>query len=297
MHRRLEVLDVTVINYSEFSPLAQCERKWAYAFVLGGIEPGPKPGLHLGTLCHLWHGRWLTGEGATLPSEWSDDINTEGKPGEVRTLALADFDPELVERALWLAGRFVKHYGSQPPSSWNVISAEQWIAREFSWGTLVGRTDGFVEIDGELWLIEVKSYKQKPGPLAYAAVSPQLGCYSLLAEEAFGTRPRGILYQGICTHQWVKEREPEESFQQIVLTMNEKHLAATEKYLAAATWRRHTLQWGPDNRRHYEPQETLYLAIPNVGRDCSWCGFKPQCWNDLGGVDPFEIEAVDEDDE
>lgn len=314
-----------VINFTEFNTLAACERKFVYAYHLNLEEQGEKRGLHLGTLCHLWHGRWLLGLGATLPDIWQDDINTGGKPGEVRMLSLEDFDPALVTRARWLAERFVKVYGSQPPSSWTVISAEEWMTREFDWGTLVGRSDGFVEIDGQLYLIEVKTYGAKPGPLAYAQVSPQLGCYSLLAESTHGRRPFGIIYQGIYTYQWKPskptqadliakreategrewdwtaepggkqawaraavaahpgyEREPEESFQQLEVELGDDHLRTAELYLASALKRRADLLGGEH-------------PIPNVGRDCSWCGFKARCWNDLGGVEEAEIEVEDDD--
>jgi len=324
--------ELELINYSEFNTLTDCEQRWQYAYMLGEQEEGRRRGLHLGTLCHLWHSRWMLGLGATLPSEWTDDINTGGKPGEVRTLRLTDFEPELVERALWLAGRFMSHYGEAPPSSWNVISTEEWLRRDFEWGTLVGRTDGFVEIDGHLWLIEVKSYGSRPGPLAYAQVSPQLGCYSLLAEAWHGQIPYGILYQGIYTYQWKPtvptqadligraiahqwrtpdglsqienlskadqkawaksqqsnpwwwtERDPSESFDQLEVELGVDHLVTAQRYLRAAVERRTLLAHSPDS------------VLPSVGAHCRNCGFKDRCWNDLGGVEPFEIEVEDND--
>lgn len=313
-----------IINFSEFSTLTQCERKHAYAYVLGEEETGAKKGLHLGTLCHLWHSKWLAREGAYIPDAWTDDINTGGKPGEVRTLRCSDFDPDLVARALWLKERFVEHYGEQPPSHWNVLSTEEWLRREFPWGTLVGRSDGFVEIDGALYLLELKTYGARPGPLAYAQVSPQLGCYSLLAEEKYGVRPDAILMQGIYTRRWqpIKptqkskieewqaagateslkdlrsaakvfcenpynwtEREAAESFDQVEVELGDDHLRTAAAYLAASVKRRNLLVASPSE------------ALPNVGRDCSWCGFKARCWNDLGGVEEFEIELDDSDGE
>lgn len=300
-----------LINWSEFSVLTQCERKYVYQYVLREDEPGEKRGLHLGSLCHKWHSEWLLGNGATLPSEWTDDIGVGGKPGDTQTLCLTNFDPELVERATWLAGRFVAVYGQQPPSSWTVISAEEWLIRDFTWGTLVGRTDGFVEIDGQLWLIEVKTYGSKPGPLAYCHVSPQLGCYSLLAEAKYGQRPYGILYQGIYTYQWKPkkptlaelreqtgcsldearvrqhthpgvQRPPEESFQQEWPELGEDHLRTAERFLFEAVNRRRQLS-------------TLGAALPSIGQQCRNCGFRPRCWNDLGGVEEYEIEVEDDD--
>jgi hypothetical protein len=326
---------VEAINYSEFTALATCERKWAYAYIFGEQEEGARRGLHLGTLCHLWHSRWLQGLGATLPEVWTDDINTGGKPGEERTLSLTDFESELVTRATWLAGRFVACYGAEPPSSWNVISTEEWLVRDFGDFGLVGRTDGFVEIDGQLWLIEVKSFGSRPGPLAYAHVSPQLGCYGLLAEARHGHTPFGVLYQGIYTYQWKPEvptqaalieaakvgglkaevhgiptpvssltkadqrtwakarqgdpslwteRAPEESFEQLEVELGEEHYATAYEYLASAVRRRAILR-----RR-----EKFDQPIPSVGAHCLYCGFKDRCWNDLGGVEPYEIEVEDE---
>jgi hypothetical protein len=313
-----------LINYSEFNTLTDCEKRWYLGFVDNEEDDSSKRGLHLGTLCHLWHGRWLMGSGATLPSSWTDDINTGGKPGEERTLKLTDFDPALVERAQWLAARFVEHYGPEPPSSWTVISAEEWMTREFTWGTLVGRTDGFVEIDGRLWLIEVKSYGSRPGPLAYAHVSPQLGCYSLLAEAHYGQRPWGILYQGMYTYQWKPTKPTQKS---VIERWQETQVAqgytAQEMKLAAKLYVENPDNWTERPAAESFDQEevelgdehlataALYLrgglmrrthllahpdeVLPSVGRHCLGCGFKARCWSELGGIEPFEIEVDDDD--
>ncbi len=193
---------------------------------------------------------------------------------------MAEFDPELVERAGWLAGRFVEAYGPVPPSSWTVIGAEEWMTRRFDWGLLVGRTDGLVEIDGEPWLIELKTYGSRPGPLAYASVSPQLGCYCLLAEAKYGRRPAGVLYQGIYTYQWKRAtpvRLPEESFDQLQVELGSDHLLTAQLYLASAVDRRRRLRDAP------------YDALPNVGNGCGWCGFKARCWSELAGVEADEL--------
>jgi hypothetical protein len=267
--------------------------------------------MSLGTLCHRWHESWLLGGGGVLSDSWTTDRAADGTQGEPVTVLLSDFEPELVTRAVWLRDRFIAVYGQQPPSSWNVIGAESYMEREFTWGTLVGRTDGFVQIDGQLWLIEVKTYGSKPGPLAYCQVSPQLGCYSLLAEAKYGQRPYGILYQGIYTYQWKPkkptqqqmidergcsrdearylvakhpgfERPPEESFQQEWPELGEDHLRTAERFLFEAVNRRRQLS-------------TLGAALPSIGQQCRNCGFRPRCWNDLGGVEEYEIEVEDDD--
>lgn len=331
---KIPVREVPVINYSEFNTLSQCEEKWRRGFVLGQEESGQKDAMHLGTLLHLALGRWQNGEGATLPSWWEDDINTGGKPGEIRRLQLSEFHPDVVERAEWLLARYVSHYGSQPPSSWTVTSSEEWLTRDFGSGvgkwTLVGRTDGAVMIDGKLWLLERKSYGSK-GRLDYVGVDPQLACYCLLYEAKHGVRPFGIIYDGIYTYQWalkkptqkflieealaandehgrllskmnksqqtewargaverhpgVQTREPHESFDRREIELGDGHLAAAKAYLAGAIRRRRVILKRPSD------------AIVNVGRDCSWCGFKTECWADLGGVDDDSIYYDDEEGE
>ena len=331
----MTTIPIPLINYSEFSTLANCEQQWRYGYIEMQEDEGEHRGMHLGTLLHLGGGRWQAGEGATLPREWTDDINTGGKPGEVRTLRLTDFDPEVVELAEWLLERYMQCYGSQPPSSWNVISAEEWLSRDFGGGrgkwTLVGRSDGAVEIDGRIWLLERKSYKSK-GRLDYAGVDPQLGCYSLLFEKKYGERPFGIIYDGIYTYQWaikkptqaeliaervaslpaeappggdafdtwtrkaqtewareavaqhpgVQQHGPEESFERRFIDLGDGHLEAARTYLASAIRRRRVLQRRPSD------------AIPNVGRHCSWCGFKNKCWDALGGLDDDEELEYDD---
>jgi hypothetical protein len=153
-------------------------------------------------------------------------------------------------------------------------------------------------------------------------VSPQLGCYSLLAETAHDVIPYGILYQGIYTYRWKPtvptqaslidemkaagateplkdlklaakamqadpnrwaERDPSESFDQLEVELGVDHLVTSQRYLRAAVDRRRRLTAVPT------------LALPSVGAHCRNCGFKPRCWNDLGGVEPFEIEVEDDD--
>lgn len=315
------------INYSEFQTLATCERKWWYAYADHATEEKTFVGLQLGTLCHLWYGQWLLGNGATLPEVWTDDMASGGKrSAEQHEYALADFPTELVERAQWLAARFEEHYGSQPPSSWTVISVEEWMTRPLGEHELVGRCDGLVEIDGQLWLIELKSYSSRPGPLAYAQVSPQLGVYGLLAEETYGKRPFGIIYQGIYTYQWKPtaptqqavldalprtspvlalsktqqrdwareavakhpgtQRPAAESFDQIEVDLGPEHYFTALSAITAAIERREALL--PWNEKS---------TVPNVGQGCKGCGFRQRCWSEMGGVEEDEIEVEDEGEE
>lgn len=320
----MTTIELPQINYSEFAALTRCEKQHRMLYIDGEADdhdPSIQSGLNLGTLLHLGGGRWQMGLGATLPVQWTDDINTGGKPGEVRTLRLDDFAPETVDLAEWLLNRYTLHYGSQPPSDWKLLSAEEWLTRKFGTGRsqwlLVGRSDGAVEIDGDIWLLERKSYRSK-GRLDYVGVDPQLGCYSLLFEKKYGLRPHGVIYDGIYTYPYVPkvptqkqlieesglifgtkaaerdwareavarnpgiERPAEDSFERREVEISDAHLEAAKEYLASAVRRRRALIKRPGD------------ALPNVGSHCSWCPVQEQCWDQLGAGYGDEIEFDDE---
>ena len=316
MTRRIEE-----INYSEFSALATCETKWGYAYLLQRDEERGEnaAGLHKGTLLHLGLDRWTQGLGATLPHTWTDDINTGGKPGEVRTLCLTDFDPQLVEDVRWLLARYELVYGSERPSSWNVISTEEWLTAKFKIGSrtvrIVGRHDGLIEVLGDLWLIERKSYGQR-GRLDTVSVELQPTIYDILIEEKYGKRPVGIMYDGIYTHRFVPKKPTQKQL------IEERGAGAFASATAAREWARASVEAHPGIEREpgdsfqrewvdRTPQalemgrtvlsatikrrdriRTLDDTVPHIGRHCSWCGFKNECWFRLSGVTQ-DIELVE----
>jgi hypothetical protein len=304
---------MTTIHYSEFATLASCERQWAYRYALDSPEKGERRGLHLGTLLHLGLASWLNGEGTALPRTWTvEEYSTGSEPGELRTYELADFDPEITARANWLLTRYEKHYGSAPPPHWHTISTEQRLTAAMPWGDLVGTVDAIIEIDGQLWVMEHKSYGSK-GRLDYVPVDPQIGVYDLLVEANYGQPAFGILYDGIYTFMWKEtrrtlaaireergcsqaeaklvqaaepgvQRPPSESFERLELNLSDDHRRTTANYLGAAVEQRTMLLAHDD---------VLAATIPNVGRNCSWCGFRFECWSNLGGYEAPEIEVDD----
>lgn len=323
-----------VINYSEFQTLASCEMRWLLHYLRREEETGERAGLHLGTLIHLGQDKWLTGQyadGVWLPPSWTDDINTGGKPGEERTLYLHDFDQELVEKALWLLGRYVKHYGLVPPSSWDVVSSEEWLRATGSGSVggrsydIVSRTDGLVRIDGKLWLREVKSYGSKQR-LRYVHVDPQLVIYTMVAESVYGEQIHGVIYDGIYTYRWVPVKPTQQSLiEQAEADGQVWPTKAAAKAWAKATQEKHPgverapeesfdrlfLDIGPELRQAgaqyliaaINRRETLtehpHLAIPNIGNTCNGCGFRAQCWARLGDdeAEEFEVDLEGENEE
>jgi hypothetical protein len=323
---------IQVINWSEFSTLANCETQWGYAYLLGNDEPGDKLALHKGTLIHLGLDRWTQGLGATLPEVWTDDINTGGKPGEIRTLHLSDFDSQLVQDVQWLLARYELVYGSQPPSSWNVISTEEWLTGTIRVGSrklrIVGRHDGLIEVAGGLWLIERKSYGQR-GRLDTVQAELQSVIYHFLIQAKYKRQLTGILYDGVYTHRFVPKAPTQTALIEAALLhgsvpgfpygatktaqTNWARLRKDDPSLAIErdpadsferVWIDHTPQQIEmaltilaASMKRRNAIKTLDDTIPHVGRACSWCGFKDKCWARLTGVQDIElVEGWDEQD-
>lgn len=321
---------IETINYSEFATLSQCETKWGYGYMLAQEETGEKRGLHKGTLLHLGWGRWLAGDGFTLPEVWTDDINTGGKPGEERTLSLSDFDPSIVAEVLWLARRFEEHYGSVPPSSWNVISTEGWLTGSFKIGArkvrIVGRTDALVEVEGLLYLAEVKSFGRKDR-MTTIGIEPQPTIYYDLVEQTYGRAPDGIMYEGIYTHQYATKKPTQAEISAEVypdgFPLPEFPTKASQRDWARAAVEAHPgverpvadsfirdwidrtpqaievgHQYLGNAIKRRDRIKSIEDTIPNVGNACSWCGFKDQCWERLTGVPQYvELEFVENEGE
>lgn len=316
------------INYSELSTLASCERKWWYGYNSDYVESEEnKRGLHLGTLLHLFHDRWMKRElmeGALyLPEAWTDDINTGGKPGEPRTLTIAEFSEEVITDALWLMDRWVKHYGIEPPSDWDVLATEEWLTADIGGVQLVGRHDGLIRVNGDLWLNEVKSYRSK-GRLDSVQVEPQPSTYVKLVEANYGETITGIMYDGIYTYHWKPELPTQKALIDAERALWNEGALGGMNGKQRTEWAREAQQSHPGIERPVEesfdrrwtdrtPTQiardmSVYHAavthrdllkvvdvdstIPNVGMACNMCGFKDRCWSHLAGSDDIEIELA-----
>lgn len=278
------------ISPSELSTLAQCEWKWHFKYEQEEEDP-PGPALQLGTLVHKWGEAWHSGEGAVLPSYWVDDylVYVKGVAPKDAIVHLSDFPEETIVTAEWLAGRYEEHYGPRPPENWEIIATEPFIPFDFGDGVqVICRADHLIRIHDDeeyegLWLREMKSYGRN-SRLELTTISPQETTYLIGAEEAYGERPRGILFDGVYTYQWVKPRPAVDSFQRIWTNRNEEQVQLALRQLGAAVDRKYELIGQP-----------ITSALANVGPLCTSCNFKHQCFQRMLGDDYSEIAVEDDE--
>ncbi len=150
------------MRFSESGALAMCEQKWHYTYQELQEAPVVTRGLHLGTLLDVAIGNWWERARPLLPDSWTDHyLLARGAKPEDAVRHLDTFANDVVDDAEWLINRYLQHYGEQPPEDWKLLMTQQEIAWRHK-GTLIGqRLDGVVEIDGQLVLLEVKSYKKR----------------------------------------------------------------------------------------------------------------------------------------
>lgn len=314
-----------VTNYSELNTLAMCERRWAFGYELHREEDGKKVGLHRGSLLHLGKGRWSQGLGANLPEVWEDDMGPGGRPGDTVEYRLSDFDPEVVASATWLLNRYGEHYGPQPPSDWKLLATEPWLSGNIGGEPVVGRADNLWEIDGLVWLDETKSFGSKQRT-EYITVDPQVSIYYTLVKQTFDMDIHGILWDGIYTHQYAKQRPT-----QAQLIESSGKTFATKK--AGQDWARAELETGrydvdqPAELSFYrefidrtplqieaqghairasvqrmdwlrdhslDHEELIQNSMPNIGQGCNSCGHKNRCWSQLLGEPEYAEYGEDE---
>lgn len=318
----------TVTNYSELNTLAMCERRWAFGYEQGKQEEGKKVGLHRGTLLHLGKGRWSTGLGATLPERWEDDMGPGGRPGEQQQYSLADFDPDVVESARWLLDRFAAHYGDAPPPDWKLLATEPWLSGMIGGEKVVGRADNLWEIDGRVWLDETKSFGSK-GRADFLAVDPQVSIYYTLVKQTFGLDIFGIMWDGIYTYRYAKQRPTQAQ----IIDLAEQSGQSFPTKKAAQDWARAELatsrydteqppelsfqrEWLDRTPLQIEAQghavraavarmehlrevdrsglDIIERTMPNIGQTCKGCGHKNRCWAQLLGEPEYAEYGDDE---
>lgn len=246
------------LSYSEAATLAGCERKWHYSYVGEREEQTKSAALARGTEMHrLTQHWWMTGE--VLPTE--------------------------DETSAWLLDRYVRHYAADYASGYvEMLQVEMPFALRLDapWdGHVFGFIDGLarVNLPGRegLWLDEKKTMANWER-LNQLPVDMQVSLY-IVAARAAGYPVRGVIFDAIRTQRWVRgpERPLEESFERVWVERTQSELDEAMEQLYSAL----ALRDGLTGRRPRTP-------LRNVGKGCSWCFFKAQCFG-------LEVQFLDDD--
>jgi CRISPR/Cas system-associated exonuclease Cas4 (RecB family) len=288
------------IGYTDASTLAQCEQKFAYR--KAGVADPPNAGMTLGTLMHGFLERWWQGQVmATTPL-----FELDG----------AAIDVEILDKAEWLAARYIQQYGYEPSLSVSLVEVE--MRKHIGPSTwLRGRLDRVGrDAAGDLWVIEDKTYGNRQR-LDWLDVDPQPVLYKILAEHTLGEPVRGVLWNGIYTYRWKPEIPTQAAL--IEEARASGRMFTTKK--EATEWARQAQKSHPGIERPIEESFDLRYLTPtpeqcawaegwvseliarqrallpgtpplrNIGSHCSYCSFKQQCHEEVVYGAPLEIEV------
>lgn len=272
------------IRITELGTMATCERKWWYRYGDPEASHDDESSIAMtkGTLVHAMWGDWWMNRGGVDATRVMDAI-----PEDRREL----ITEEIMEDAVWLMGRYAQVYGPHL-DEWEMVENEVELKGVIDGLDCEGRADGLIRHveSGRLFLAECKTMRDWRR-LDILTVDPQITHYWTLA-RAMGHDIDGVLYDAIRTYRWKRDEHkhpPEETVRRLFIdrTIEQSRMAADE--LHAFHDRRLALtQPSQGNQR-----KTLPLRHIDA-QTCSWCSFRPRCWEELAFPNPEpEIELVD----
>lgn len=231
-------------SYTELSTLARCEQAWYLKYV----ERLPDPG-----------------NAKTALGSWMHEATTafwEGQHWYAATPEDVDADT-----AHWLMNRYVEHYAAARRQV-RVEATELEVEASLAPGLHVrARIDQLWRIGDKLWLREFKTMGDW-GRLDALTVDPQLTLYYGIVKQHY-PELWGIMFDAAKTYRWKRDQHPtSDSFQMIALDRTDEQVQIAVRSAISATERMQDLRQGT-------------YPVPNVGRDCSWCPFKLECWDRL----------------
>lgn len=244
-------------SYSELSTLARCEQQWYFKYV----ERLPDPG-----------------NAKTALGQWMHDATAAFWKGE--SWDAPDRDEVWADDATWLMDRYVKHYAHARMRVRVEATELELQARLAPDAPLLrARVDQLWRIGDKLWLREFKTMSDW-SRIDALTVDPQLTLYYGIVKWSY-PELWGIMFDAAKTYHWKRVNHPtSDSFQMIQLDRTDEQVRIAMQAAISSVDRMGTLACGDAT------------PIPNVGRDCSWCMYRLECWDRLAFAQP-EIEVVD----
>lgn len=267
------------IRITEVGQMGKCEKAWEYRYVKDVPDP-PNAAMTKGTLLHaIYAAWWKHGQPAALTEITADQVLAEIDPE--RHDEVANMDPQAKDDAFWLMLRFAVVYGGE--DVWELVESELELEAEVDGLLLQGRADALFrhKPSGDLYLGECKSMKDWRR-LDILEVDPQMTHYYLLC-QASGYPIKGILYDALKTYRW-KGRDthpPEDSVRRLFIHRTAEQCEASLDDLHAFNDRRLDIMSGA---------RKPLRNITHFG-SCSFCTYRPQCWEELAFPDT-EVRLV-----
>lgn len=310
----------TETSFSEISRLAQCEQSWWYRYEQHQKD-APGLGAQLGRLIGTGTRAWWDSSGPDPMMSAVSAMGDEFAQLNGRRAELVDIMSDPYSKALWLMGRYDRHYASRRDEI-EVVGSEVNLKAVLP-GTNVEVTayfDHLWRIENRLLLVERKTMKDW-SRLDLLLVDPQITLYDWIAKEN-GLDIWGIAYDAIRTYRWKLEKPTqkvlieEAAARGVKLTRDQARAAVeadpgrdrpdhesfdmlwldrtTEQHKGALDWatramtRRLQLQVGRENPVIFGD----WAPIRNIGPLCKACSYQPQCFEEMAF--PSEIVMEEE---
>lgn len=193
-------------SHTELSTLTDCEMRWWLRYG-EDVKGEPGPALLLGRLMHTLAGTFQK------DGDWRQVLKAEvanAGGGSAEHVDLAYLEDDVFGKAYWLMQRYERHYADD--YLLNIVAQELDLK-----ATIPGT--GFTHqaiIDevwrdpaGDLWVVERKTFSDRRR-IASVEYDPQLTGNLWVAKEN-GIDAVGIVFDGIYTKQWVRERPTQAS--------------------------------------------------------------------------------------
>jgi hypothetical protein len=259
------------IRISEVGTMGTCEKMWQYRYVLEQEDPASGPMIK-GTLLHAYYAAWWkNGQPNNVFALGPDKVINEINPDHRDEVSdHLDKHPEVADDAIWLFGRFCKVHGGR--NTFELVESELELEAEVDGLLLQGRADALVRHveSGKLYLGECKSMRDWRR-LDILQVDPQVTHYYLLLQAA-GYPVHGVMYDALKTYRWKRdEHPPEDSIQRIFLDRTAEQCEASLDDLRAFR----------ANAEAIEGKVRLPLRNISSFGSCSFCNYRPQCWEEL----------------
>ena len=295
-------------SISQISCFRGCKQKWAFSYKEGLKSKAPQRPLYMGTTIHKLLEIRANG------GDWKEHLLSvvqpefESMPMDYQSILGEDFVSccyQIMEQYDWL----YKDEGIKYLATEIKIDAKIKGAKRF-----VGVVDAIVEINGEQYVMEHKSFKTNKMSLDQTWINSQTCLYiKVLNEQGWNIKgvvwdmiktsapkPPRVLKNGSYGKQYQDQTilsfvwagvSPEDIPKDIYEDIKDNHKGFLDRYITPVLPSVVTAVWN-DFISSVEDISRNKHTQKNLGRDCDWCAFKDLCQAQLTGGDAEYIKQL-----